>query len=398
MYVQSESAHLTARIPVATCTVRGARARRREGSAGPRPHPVEALSRWGCAGSRTTPTPSGFFAMRWGRALLPAGGARTGGDSHVPGLRTARWGGCGVSLSRTRARLLLQDRRPRRAGVQNLRRRRTPRHRPSRAEPQGRRLRPFRTAEVVAGLRRAGAGRPAGGRRVGDGRRHQSNGQGGERRMPYYLDNEFLLDNPWITVVGCGGTGGFVAEGTLPPLPGAGGHHRPGRPRPGRAPQPAAPEFLPRGRGPLQERGSCEPFGAGVPKARGLLGIRLPGRRRPSLRVPLARPSAIRRVPHHRLRRQRRRSRGDGGESQGRPAPVAHRRGQRHQLGTGLGRQRGRPGVLGRARLRRRDLPPAARAHAAAARPADRRVEQAAGRGLRRPPSTSPTRTRPSTR
>ena len=31
--------------------------------------------------------------------------------------------------------------------------------------------------------------------------------------MPYYLDNEFLLDNPWITVVGCGGTGGFVAEG-----------------------------------------------------------------------------------------------------------------------------------------------------------------------------------------
>ena len=26
--------------------------------------------------------------------------------------------------------------------------------------------------------------------------------------MPYYLDNAFLLDNPWITVVGCGGTGG----------------------------------------------------------------------------------------------------------------------------------------------------------------------------------------------
>ena len=31
--------------------------------------------------------------------------------------------------------------------------------------------------------------------------------------MPYYLDNAFLLDNPWITVVGCGWTGGFVAEG-----------------------------------------------------------------------------------------------------------------------------------------------------------------------------------------
>ena len=31
--------------------------------------------------------------------------------------------------------------------------------------------------------------------------------------MPCYLDNAFLLDDPWITVVGCGGTGGFVAEG-----------------------------------------------------------------------------------------------------------------------------------------------------------------------------------------
>ena len=31
--------------------------------------------------------------------------------------------------------------------------------------------------------------------------------------MPYYLDNAFLLVDPWITVVGCGGTGGFVAEG-----------------------------------------------------------------------------------------------------------------------------------------------------------------------------------------
>ena len=31
--------------------------------------------------------------------------------------------------------------------------------------------------------------------------------------MPNYLDNAFLLEDPWITVVGCGGTGGFVAEG-----------------------------------------------------------------------------------------------------------------------------------------------------------------------------------------
>ena len=30
--------------------------------------------------------------------------------------------------------------------------------------------------------------------------------------MPYRLDTHFMTDNPRITVVGCGGTGGFVAE------------------------------------------------------------------------------------------------------------------------------------------------------------------------------------------
>ncbi len=30
--------------------------------------------------------------------------------------------------------------------------------------------------------------------------------------MPYHIDNQFLQNRPWITVVGCGGTGGFVAE------------------------------------------------------------------------------------------------------------------------------------------------------------------------------------------
>ena len=32
--------------------------------------------------------------------------------------------------------------------------------------------------------------------------------------MPYYLDNHFLLDNPWITVVGCGGTGRLRGRGS----------------------------------------------------------------------------------------------------------------------------------------------------------------------------------------
>ena len=95
----------------------------------------------------------------------------------------------------------------------------------------------------------------------------------------------------------------------------------------------------------------------------------------------------------HRLRRQRRRTQGDGGVPAGRPAPVAHRRGQRHQLGTGAGRQRRRPAGMGRARLRRPDLLPASGAHATTPRPADRRADHAAGRGLRGGPR--PHRPRP---
>ena len=95
--------------------------------------------------------------------------------------------------------------------------------------------------------------------------------------MPYYLDNAFLLDNPWITVVGCGGTGGFVAEGLCRLFQGTQGHHRPGRPRPGGAPQPAAPELLRRGCREVQEPGPCRPAGQGLPASRRLLGLRLPG-------------------------------------------------------------------------------------------------------------------------
>ena len=180
--------------------------------------------------------------------------------------------------------------------------------------------------------------------------------------MPYYLDNEFLLDNPWITVVGCGGTGGLRRRGPVQTLPGAGGHHRPGRPRPGGAPQPAAPELLRGGRGALQEPGPRGPAGKSVPASRRLLGLRLPGRGLPLGWGPLPRPSRLRELPAHRLRRQRRSTAGDGRVPTGRPAPVAHRRGQRHQLGPGAYRQRRRPGLRGRTSLRRPDLLPAARA------------------------------------
>ena len=30
--------------------------------------------------------------------------------------------------------------------------------------------------------------------------------------MHYYLDTTYIMEKPWITLVGCGGTGGFVAE------------------------------------------------------------------------------------------------------------------------------------------------------------------------------------------
>ena len=89
----------------------------------------------------------------------------------------------------------------------------------------------------------------------------------------------------------------------------------------------------------------------------------------------------------------RRRTPAIGRVPPGRPAPLAHRRGQRHQLGTGTRRQcRGADGFGGTA-FHRGDLPPCTRADAATARPADRSVDQTAGRGLRGGPG--PRRPRP---
>ena len=136
-------------------------------------------------------------------------------------------------------------------------------------------------------------------------------------------------------------------RGPLPSRPGTRGHHRPRRPRPGGASQPAQAKLLPRRRGEVQEPGAGRQAGAGLPASRGLLGLPLQGVRRPAPRARLSRPARLRRQPHHRLRRQRRRAQGDGGVPAGTPGPLAHRRGQRHRLGTGPGRKRLRAGDPG---------------------------------------------------
>ena len=176
--------------------------------------------------------------------------------------------------------------------------------------------------------------------------------------MPYYLDNAFLLDNPWITVVGCGGTGGFVAEGLCRLFQGREAnivlvdHDR------------VEPHNL------LRQNFYAEDVGKF--KSQALADRLAKAYNRPvgysvypfkeyDMNAPgavLPRPDRVRREPHHRLRRQRRRTAGHGRVPAGAPGPLAHRRGQRHQLGPGAGRQRGRPGGLGGAPLRGRDLPP----------------------------------------
>ena len=61
--------------------------------------------------------------------------------------------------------------------------------------------------------------------------------------MPYTLDTPFMGDNPRITVVGCGGTGGFVAEALCRLYTGRQAEIVLVDPRPGRTPQPAAAEL-----------------------------------------------------------------------------------------------------------------------------------------------------------
>ena len=163
VYVQSESAHLTARVPVASCTVRGLAPVAGEAATHPRPHPGRTVR----AGSALVPGRPGHGAdlrRALGRDGLPAGGPAAGRDRHEARLPAPGGGGRRVPLPRRLPRLLLGHRRPGRAGLPHLRGRRTPRRPVTGAEPPGRGLRPLRPGGLVASVLRPGSGPPADGR------------------------------------------------------------------------------------------------------------------------------------------------------------------------------------------------------------------------------------------
>ena len=184
--------------------------------------------------------------------------------------------------------------------------------------------------------------------------------------MPYHLDNAFLLDNPWITVVGCGGTGGFVAEGLCRLFQGREAtivlvdHDR------------VEPHNLLRQNfygddvGKFKSQALADrlakayrrPVGYSVypfreyedqPHGHGYPGLPNYGG---NLIIGCADNAAARRAM--------------AGVPAGRPATVAHRRGQRHQLGPGPRRQRGRADGPGGIPFHRGYVPTGPRAHAPA--------------------------------
>ena len=136
-------------------------------------------------------------------------------------------------------------------------------------------------------------------------------------------------------------------RGPLPPVTGAAGHHRPGRPRPGGAHNLLRQNYYPEDEGRFKSQALADRLARayGVPSATRSTSS---GTRTPApmdTAIPAFPPTAALAenlgLPAHRLRRQRRRAAGHGREPAGRPPPVAHRRGQRR-----------RRDFLGRTRLR----------------------------------------------
>ena len=72
--------------------------------------------------------------------------------------------------------------------------------------------------------------------------------------MPYRLNTPFMADNPRITIIGCGGTGGFVAEALCRLYTGRQAEIVLVDHGPGGTPQPATAELPTPGRGKAQKR------------------------------------------------------------------------------------------------------------------------------------------------
>ena len=126
VYVQSQSAHLTARVLVAPGAVRGLAPVAEKVELTHGPIPAQPLR----AGAALVPGRPGHRAVlrrAVGRGRLPAGRPPAGGHRHETRVSAPGRGGRRVPLPRRRPRLLLGHRRPGRAGLPHLRRRRTPR-------------------------------------------------------------------------------------------------------------------------------------------------------------------------------------------------------------------------------------------------------------------------------
>ena len=162
LYVQSESAHLTARVLVAPAQVRGlASVSEKLGLAhGPIPAHVFEL---GLAWMLASPDTERFFAIRWDgdayRLVVPPQEGTGSSLTYQPPTGVV----AEFHSHASHQALLLRHRRPGRAGVPRVRRRGTPGHARAGIDPAPRHLRPLRPAPLVPGLRRLAARCPPGG-------------------------------------------------------------------------------------------------------------------------------------------------------------------------------------------------------------------------------------------
>ena len=202
--------------------------------------------------------------------------------------------------------------------------------------------------------------------------------------MPYYLDNAFLLDDPWITVVGCGGTGGFVAEGLCRLFQGREANivlvdHDRVEPH-----NLLRQNFYPGDVGGFKSQVLADRLAKAYGRPVGYSVYPIQGIRGPAPRAtatPACPPtatassSAAPTTPSH--------CRAMAECLPGDPRRWLIDAGNDTNWGQVLVGNVAEPVDPGGTSLHRGDLPPGPRAHAPAPRPADGRIDQAAGRGLR---------------